>query len=81
MGGELRREREYAHAQFLEAAGEAGTAWQAPAFEWLGHWYRRVASDAPRAKKCYSRALQLDATLVGPRGGRSGGENGGRDPC
>ncbi|KIY91513.1 Tetratricopeptide repeat protein 37, partial [Monoraphidium neglectum] len=65
LGGELRRDRDFAHAQFLEAAGEEDTPWQAPAFEWLGHWYRSVAGDAARARKCYSRALALDPSLAG----------------
>ncbi|KAI8473996.1 MAG: hypothetical protein J3K34DRAFT_518511 [Monoraphidium minutum] len=65
LGGELRRDRDHAHAQFLEAAGEDDTPWQAPAFEWLGHWYRAVARDEQRARKCYSRALALDPSLAG----------------
>jgi len=64
----MRAEREYAHAQFLEAAGEDGTPWQGPAFEWLGHWYGHVGGDAARARQCYSRALGIDATLVGAVG-------------
>lgn len=63
LGGEMRAEREYAQAQFLEAAAEDGP-WQAPGFEWLGHWYDQVAHDEPRARKCYQRALALDPTLV-----------------
>jgi hypothetical protein len=69
MGGEYRREREYAHAQFLEAAAEEGGC-QAEAFEWLGHWYAVAAEplDEGRARRCYQRALALNPGLV--RGGR-----------
>jgi superkiller protein 3 len=76
LGGELRTDREHAHASFLAAAREEGTPWQAPAFEWLGHWYRDVGGDGPRARKCYSRALALDPSLVGRGGG--GGLRAGR---
>lgn len=77
LGGDLRRDRDHALAQFLEAAGEEDTPWQAPAFEWLGHWYCAVAGDAARAAKCYSRALALDPTLVRYQGFFEAG----RVPC
>ena len=45
---------------FLCAATE-GPA-QAAAFAWLGRFYREVASDAARARKCLQKALALDPT-------------------
>jgi Tfp pilus assembly protein PilF len=63
LGGDLKAEREYCHAQLLEAAAEEGPQ-QSEAFEWLGHWYVQVAGDELRARKCYQRALALDPTLV-----------------
>jgi hypothetical protein len=69
LGGELRTEREYAHAQFLDGAAEEGPS-QPASFTWLGHWYREVAGDEGRARRCYQRALALDPGQV--RGG--GGE-------
>ncbi len=35
---------------------------QAAAFAWLGRFYREVASDAARARKCFQKALALDPT-------------------
>ena len=35
---------------------------QAAAFAWLGRFYRKVASDTARARKCLQKALALDAT-------------------
>ena len=33
---------------------------QAAAFAWLGRFYREVASDAARARKCFQKSLALD---------------------
>jgi tetratricopeptide (TPR) repeat protein len=58
LGGELQRERQYAHAQFLEAAridpGLAG------AFTYLGRYYLEVQKDDLRARRCFQKAVQLD---------------------
>ena len=35
---------------------------QAAAFAWLGRFYREVASDTARARKCLQKALALDPT-------------------
>lgn len=71
LGGELRTEREYAHAQFLDGAAEEGPS-QPASFTWLGHWYREVAGDEGRARRCYQRALALDPGQV--KGGGGGGQ-------
>lgn len=51
-GGEFRVERPYALGHLLAAAGAAGP-WQSSAFAWVGHFYKDVACDLPRAQKCY----------------------------
>lgn len=71
LGGELRTEREYAHAQFLDGAAEEGPS-QPASFTWLGHWYREVAGDEGRARRCYQRALALDPGQVKGGGGWAG---------
>jgi len=67
LGDAYRVQREHAHAQFLEAATIEGVEgpWVAPAFMWLGHWYAQVTQDTARARKCYQRALALDAQQAG----------------
>ncbi|KAK9814136.1 hypothetical protein WJX72_001132 [[Myrmecia] bisecta] len=64
LGGAQRTERGNAHANLLAAAAVEGAPDQAAAFAWLGHYYREVAGDALRARKCYQRALALDPTLA-----------------
>lgn len=60
LGGELRSGKGMgAHAALLACAAVEGPH-QAQAFSWLGRWYWEVATDEPRARKCYQRALALD---------------------
>eukprot|EP00897_Mesotaenium_endlicherianum_P007151 jgi/Mesen1/6464/ME000033S05750 len=60
-GGELRQRTGTggAQAEFLEAAKLQPS--NGPAFRHLGHFYRQVAGDHPRAQRCYLRAVALDA--------------------
>jgi formate hydrogenlyase subunit 6/NADH:ubiquinone oxidoreductase subunit I len=59
LGGEWRAQRRYAHSHWLAAAAAPGPS-QPPAFARLGDYYRGVAGDAARARRCYQRALALD---------------------
>jgi hypothetical protein len=59
LGGEWRAQRRYTHACWLAAAAAPGPS-QPPAFARLGDFYRDVAGDAARARRCYQRALALD---------------------
>ncbi|KAG0345117.1 Superkiller protein 3 [Podila humilis] len=65
MGGEQRENPEYSYAQLIAAVKLDQTC--AGAFTYLGHYYREVVMDGPRAKKCYERAFSLD-----PREGDAG---------
>ncbi len=64
LGGEWRVQRRYAHAQWLAAAAAPSPS-QPPAFARLGDFYRDVAHDAARARRCYQRALALDPLQAG----------------
>ncbi|KAI7831610.1 hypothetical protein BC939DRAFT_144395 [Gamsiella multidivaricata] len=65
MGGEYRENSDYCHAQLIAAAKLDPHC--AGAFTYLGHYYREVAQDDPRAEKCYQHAFSLD-----PREGDAG---------
>ncbi|OZJ05539.1 hypothetical protein BZG36_01672 [Bifiguratus adelaidae] len=55
-----RQDKEYAYMQFITAAKLDPSF--GPAFTCLGDYYRDVAQDRQRAKKCYQKAFSLDLT-------------------
>jgi len=59
MGADYRDNPAYSHAQLIAAARLDPQC--AGAFTYLGHYYREVAQDAPRAEKCYQHAFSLDS--------------------
>ncbi|KAF9395270.1 Superkiller protein 3 [Podila verticillata] len=65
MGDDYRENPEYSYAQLIAAVKLDQSC--AGAFCYLGHYYREVIKDGPRAKKCYERAFSLD-----PREGEAG---------
>ncbi|KAG0361729.1 Superkiller protein 3 [Podila minutissima] len=65
MGDDYRENPEYSYTQLIAAVKLDQSC--AGAFCYLGHYYREVIKDGPRAKKCYERAFSLD-----PREGEAG---------
>ena len=77
LGGDLKRGRggdgsgsgegggSCAHSCLLSSAAVEGPH-QGEAFCWLGRWFDEVASDGPRAIKCYQRAIALNPNQVDP---------------
>jgi len=59
--GDFRSSRKYARAQFMRAAKLDPTS--ALAFTYLGQFYRIVENNIEKAKRCYSKALSLDASI------------------
>ncbi|XP_030628701.1 tetratricopeptide repeat protein 37 [Chanos chanos] len=60
MGEETRTDRSKAHTHLLKAAKldpRLGSV-----FRLLGHYYRQVGKDGVRARGCYKKAFELDAT-------------------
>ncbi|XP_064152615.1 tetratricopeptide repeat protein 37 [Anguilla rostrata] len=60
MGEETRRDKGKAHIHLMKAAKldpHLGVT-----FRYLGHYYRDVARDPGRARGCYKRAFELDAS-------------------
>uniref|UniRef100_A0A8C5AJX7 SKI3 subunit of superkiller complex n=1 Tax=Gadus morhua TaxID=8049 RepID=A0A8C5AJX7_GADMO len=60
MGEESRRDRSKAHTHLLKAAKldpNLGCV-----YRHLGHYYRQVVQDASRARGCYKKAFELDAS-------------------
>lgn len=45
---------------FLQAANHEGPH-QASALAWMGRWYQEVAHDEANARRCFQRALALEA--------------------
>ncbi|KAK9847277.1 hypothetical protein WJX84_002642 [Apatococcus fuscideae] len=60
LGGALRTDKQHAHAHWLAAAAAEGALSRAAAFAWLGKYYREVAGDTGKARRCYQRALAID---------------------
>lgn len=60
MGEEMRKDRTKALNQFLKAAKL--DPYLGKVFLYLGHYYKDVAKDAVRARGCYRKAFELDAT-------------------
>ncbi|ORX43026.1 TPR-like protein [Hesseltinella vesiculosa] len=58
MGGEFQVDKEYAFKYFMQAVRMDPD--YANAFTYLGHYYRSVQHDNPRAKKCYQKAYMLN---------------------
>eukprot|EP00892_Ulva_mutabilis_P012850 jgi/Ulvmu1/9938/UM058_0021.1 len=59
-GGPSAEEQAAAYDAFLHAASLDGPA-QAAAFTFLGHYFRDARAEEMKARKCYRRALELDA--------------------
>ncbi|KAG9304605.1 hypothetical protein G9A89_020169 [Geosiphon pyriformis] len=57
--GEYRSDKNYAYNQFIQAIKLDPHL--ANAFTFIGHYYRLIASDSIRAKKCYEKAFSLEA--------------------
>ena len=55
--------RRFAHDMFLQAANHEGPH-QAAALAWMGRWYHEVANDEASARRCFQRALALEAKDV-----------------
>ena len=60
LGGDMRNDKQHAHAHFLAAAAVEGSTCQAAAFAWLGRYYRDVAQDPGKGRRCFQRALAID---------------------
>ncbi|CAL8250745.1 unnamed protein product [Boreogadus saida] len=60
MGEESRRDRSKAHTHLLKAAKL--DPYLGCVYRHLGHYYRQVAQDAGRARGCYKKAFELDAS-------------------
>ncbi|KAJ8262999.1 hypothetical protein COCON_G00154560 [Conger conger] len=60
MGEETRRDKAKAHAHLLKAAKLDPHLGKT--FRYLGHYYRDTAQDRGRARGCYKRAFELDAS-------------------
>ncbi|KAJ3091854.1 Superkiller protein 3 [Quaeritorhiza haematococci] len=58
MGGQYRTDKQYAFANFIQAAKQNPNF--APAFTSLGDLYLEVEKDRTRAMKCYQKAFALD---------------------
>lgn len=60
LGGDLRTDKQHAHAHWLAAAAVEGASSRAAAFAWLGRYYEEEAGDIGKARRCYQRALAID---------------------
>ncbi|GAB5589005.1 Superkiller protein 3 [Umbelopsis nana] len=58
MNGQYRTDKDYAYKSFIQSAKI--NPHFAPAFTYLGHYYRVVSHDHAKAIKCYQKALILD---------------------
>ncbi|KAJ2713748.1 Superkiller protein 3, partial [Coemansia spiralis] len=60
MGGEWQRDKQHAYASWIRAAQlDPGVA---AVFCGLGKWYQQHGSDPERAKRCFTKAVDLDCT-------------------
>ncbi|KAJ2161270.1 Superkiller protein 3 [Coemansia sp. RSA 552] len=60
MGGTWQQDKQYAYTSWIRAARLDASA--SEIFSGLGKWYQRHGGDPERAKKCYTKAVDLDCT-------------------
>ena len=60
LRGDLRTNKQHAHAHWLAAAAVESAPCRAAAFAWLGKYYNEIGQDGGKARRCFQRALAID---------------------